>query len=182
MKRELWWERSPNITHCCCFFFVIPREVKLKVSFVQNKSRLLAPSPLSRRYCSGSGLDLAENNSSLPPWPLGELWLPRKRFFIQSVRHRLFSAAVVSLWVWFDLFCECSPRPWKHEPVLVSPCAFKTRRACVPSEKPRLLAVWHSDSELDTPKGMTVVTLSSLPRHTLSHEHVHSQSLILSYI
>lgn len=95
--RENFDER--DITHCCCFFFVIPREVKLKVSFVQNKSRLLAPSPLSRRYCSGSGLDLAENNSSLPPWPLGELWLPRKRFFIQSVRHRLFSAAVVSLWV-----------------------------------------------------------------------------------
>lgn len=42
------------------------REVKLNASFLLNYSRVLVFSLLSRTYYSNSGLDLAENNSSLP--------------------------------------------------------------------------------------------------------------------
>lgn len=41
-----------------------------------------------------------------PSWPLGELFIAEKRLFNQSTCHRLFSEAVVSLWVYFwSVFC-----------------------------------------------------------------------------
>lgn len=36
-----------------------------------------------------------------PNWPLGELFIAEKRLFNQKSRHRLFSEAAVSLWVYF---------------------------------------------------------------------------------
>lgn len=120
---------------------------------MQSPSIILVLSLLSRSHCSSSGLDLAENHSSLLLWPSVELCLLRKCFFTQSVHHRLFSAATLSLRVQFDLFFYIF---WGFFNVhlcqgTVSQCCF-FMYACVPPENPIVsvsgLTLWLTENPI----------------------------------
>lgn len=101
--------------------------------------------PRCQESYSSSGLDLTENNSSLPPWPSGEPRLQRQRFFTQSVRHRLFFSGGNVMGFWFVLLTVSSAK----ETWAIARFSLYVKRllsACVPPEKPSVsvsgLTLW----------------------------------------
>lgn len=112
--------------------------VKLNISFGQSASIILVLSLLSRSYRRSSGLDLAENNSSLLPWPLGELCLQRKTLLHPKCAVQIiFRGGVITGLVWFVLLMFTSARETWASPcfslhVKVGECMCPAREAqCV---------------------------------------------------